>query len=462
MRSLSFYKKVIIAVYVMSMFIVAMDATIINVALSTIGQEFNVPVSATSGVNIGYLVSLAMMLPVAGWLGDRFGSKRMLMLAVSIFTIASLSCGWAQSQAMLNVCRVLQGAGAGLLTPVGMSMLFRTFTPEERPNLSRVLVVPIAIAPALGPVVGGLLVDQLSWRWIFYLNIPIGAIVLVLSGLFIEEYKEPSVGRFDLKGFLFSLPGVGLIIYALIEAPILGWSAPKVFIPFLLGLGFILYLVKIEKETPKPMLNIYLFEDRSFRVMSLIGLFSAAGLFGMLYVFPLLYQNVLGFSAFHTGLTTFPEALGLMVASQLLPWSMKKLGVRRLMLISLFGSMLIFALIALLAEANPWVIRLLMFGVGIFLGHSVTAAQITAFQTISKQQMSQATTLHNVQKRFGGVFGVAILASIIGSQQAADITIVPYQWALAGSAVFIGICFFIGLTYREREKEQVHVQAERA
>ncbi|UOQ48665.1 DHA2 family efflux MFS transporter permease subunit [Gracilibacillus caseinilyticus] len=459
---MSFSKKIIIAVYVMSMFIVAMDATIINVALSTIGEEFNVPVSATSGVNIGYLVSLAMLLPVAGWLGDRFGSKRMLMLAVSIFTIASLCCGWAQSQTMLNVCRVLQGAGAGLLTPVGMSMLFRTFTPEERPKLSRVLVVPVAIAPALGPVVGGYLVDQLSWRWIFYLNIPIGVIVLVLAGLFIEEYKEPSIGRFDVKGFLLSLPGFGLLIYALIEAPILGWAQPKVFIPFLIGLAFLLYLVKWERKIERPMLNLSLFKDNSFRVMSLIGMFSAAGLFGMLYVFPLLYQNVLGFSAFHTGLTTFPEALGLMVASQLLPWSMKKLGVRRLMLLSLLGSMIIFSLIALLAEANPWLIRLLMFGVGIFLGHAVTAAQISAFQHISKHQMSQATTLHNVQKRFGGVFGVALLASIIGSQQTADITMVPYQWALGGSAAFIGICFLIGLAYQEQEKEQVDVQAERA
>ncbi|QST01045.1 multidrug efflux MFS transporter [Pontibacillus sp. ALD_SL1] len=457
----SLYKKMIVTVYVMSMFMVAMDATIVNVALSTIGAEFGVPASATSAVNIGYVVSLAMMLPIAGWMGDRFGSKRVLMSALSTFIMASVLCGFAENQWMLNVFRILQGAGAGFFAPVGMSILFRTFSPEERPKLSRVIIVPIALAPALGPIVGGYLVDALSWRWIFYINVPIGLVALVLMSIYIKERKEASVGRFDLKGFALSLPGLGTLIYALIQAPVKGWSDPQVYLLALVGVVLLIVLVKVELQDQAPMLNLRLFEDQSFRVMSLIGMFSAAGLFGMLYVFPLMYQNALGVSAFQTGLTMFPEALGLMVASQLMPWSLKKLGIRRLMLLSLFGSIVIFTLLALFVEANPWVIRGLMIGVGIFLGHAVTASQITAFQTISKPQMSQATTLHNVQKRFGGVIGVAILASVIGSDSSEASSLVAYQWALGGSAMFIGLCFITMLTFKERKDttEQNEVKA---
>ncbi|MDL4840522.1 DHA2 family efflux MFS transporter permease subunit [Aquibacillus rhizosphaerae] len=459
MKSFSFYKKMIIAVYVMSMFMVAMDATIINVALSTIGDEFGVPASATSAVNIGYLVSIAMMLPIAGWMGDRFGSKRILMIALVIFTGASVLCAMADTQVLLNLFRVLQGIGAGFFAPVGMAILFRTFPPEERPRLSRFLVIPIAVAPAIGPVVGGYLVEELSWRWIFYINVPIGLIAFILIGLYVREYKEPSIGRFDVKGFVLSLPGIGLLIYALIQAPVVGWSQPQVYVMALIGLGLLFVLIKVELTDKAPMLNLRLFEDNSFRIMSVIGMFSAAGLFGMLYVFPLMYQNALGISAFQTGLTTFPEALGLMVASQLMPWSMKKLGVRRLMQLSLLGSIVVFSLIALFVEANQWVIRGLMFGIGIFLGHAVTAAQITAFQSISKPHMSQATTLHNVQKRFGGVIGVALLASILGFQQSGDTNVVPYQIALGGAAFFLVICYLTSFSYKEVKKDRVKAHA---
>lgn len=453
----SFYKKIILTIYVMSMFMVAMDATIINVALSTIGAEFGVPASATSAVNIGYLVSLAVMLPVAGWMGDRFGAKRVLMMALGLFTVSSMLCGLAGSQALLNGFRVLQGAGAGFLAPVGMAILFRTFPVEERPKLSRYIVVPVALAPALGPIVGGYFVDALSWRWIFYINVPFGVLALLLIAVYVRNEALSSVGRFDVKGFLLSLPGFGVLIYALIQAPVRGWGDPQVFVLASLGVGLLLIFVRVELQQKSPMLNLRLFKDQSFRVMSLIGMFSAAGLFGMLYAFPLMYQNALGVSAFETGLTTFPEALGLMVASQVMPWSMKKLGVRRLMLLSLLGSIVVFALIAVFVEANPWVIRGLMFGVGIFLGHAVTAAQINAFQTISKPLMSQATTLNNMQKRFGGVIGVALIAGMIGSGQDSDVALLPYQWALGGAAFFIALCFLTMLTYRESEEK--HAEA---
>ena len=158
-------------VFVAAMFMNIMDITIVNVALPSIGHQFGVAETALDAVAVGYLVSLAVFIPAAGWLGDRFGSKRVLLFAIAVFTGASVLCGLADSLTELVAFRVIQGVGGGMLTPVGMAMLFRTFPPEERVRASSILTVPTAVAPALGPVLGGLLVTDLSWRWVFFVNL---------------------------------------------------------------------------------------------------------------------------------------------------------------------------------------------------------------------------------------------------------------------------------------------------
>ena len=219
-------KIVVSIVYVTAMFMAAMDGTIVNVALPTISNQFHIPPSATSGINVGYLVSIAVFLPMAGWLGDRFGTKKIFLIALSIFTFASVLCGFASNLLALNLFRVFQGAGGGLLTPVGMAMLFRTFSPEERPKVSRSLVLPIAIAPAIGPIIGGILVQQLSWRWVFFINLPLGIITLLFGFMFLVEHKESEAGEIDLPGFLLSAPGFSMLMYALIQGSSIGWSSP--------------------------------------------------------------------------------------------------------------------------------------------------------------------------------------------------------------------------------------------
>ena len=186
-------KVVVSIVYITAMFMAAMDATIVNVALQTISRELQVPASAMGTVNVGYLVSLAVFLPISGWLGDRFGTKRVFLIALFVFTIASALCGMANDITSLNIFRIIQGAGGGLLTPVGMAMLFRTFSPEERPKISRFIILPVAVAPAIGPIIGGFFVDQMSWRWAFYINLPFGIVALLFGLLFLAEHVEKSV-----------------------------------------------------------------------------------------------------------------------------------------------------------------------------------------------------------------------------------------------------------------------------
>ena len=273
-------KFVVAVVYIASMMMSSIDATVVNVALPTLSREFGVSPAEVESVIIGYLVSLAVFIPSSGWLGDRFGYKRILLLALMIFTIASVLCGLAQSLDQLMFFRILQGAGGGLLTPVGMAMLYRTFPPEERVSVARILMFVTVIGPATGPVIGGFIIANWSWRWIFYINFPIGIIALVFGFLFLEENFEPKAGRFDLPGLVLAGVGFGTFMYALSEGPVKGWSSPSILISGTIGVVVLAIFVWHELRTPEPMVKLRIYHNRLFRRMSIVSLFATAGFLG--------------------------------------------------------------------------------------------------------------------------------------------------------------------------------------
>ena len=453
-------KKVVCIVYVAAMFVVAMDATVLNVALQTISQELQVPPAASGALNVGYLVSIAIVLPVAGWLGDKWGTKRTFLLALALFTGASALCGLANNLTALTVFRVVQGIGGGLLTPVGMAMLFRTFPPQERAKVSRALVLPIALAPAVGPIVSGFIVEHLSWRWIFYVNLPVGIPALLFGILYLKEHKEPEAGRLDLPGLLLSAPGLAMMMYALSQGPMQGWNSPVILTTGVIGIILIAALVAVELRVKQPLLDLRLLGDRLFRTTGLVAMFAAAGLLGMLYVFPLMYQNALHASALDTGLTTFPEALGLMLASQLVPWSYPRLGPKCVIIIGLSCTAAIFVLLSMIgSDTNPWLIRSLLFGVGIFLGHTVGAVQIAAFANIPLSSMGRASTWFTVQNRLGPAIGLAILSGILAAAGTSTVNatggmepnLMAYRAALIGAASFLLIGLCVALRIRDSD-----------
>src|SRR3954467_12660766 len=216
------------AIYVLVMFMSVMGGGIVNVALPRLGREFSVPAAHVDTVVVGYLVSLAIFIPVSGWLGDRYGTKPVPLAALVVFTAASALCGAAQSLSQLVFFRVLQGVGGGMLAPVGLAMLFRTFPPAERVRASRILIVPTALAPAIGPVLGGLLVTDISWRWVFYVNVPLGFVGLLFGLFFVGGQRHDDAGRFDLPGFLLSAAGFGAVMYAASEGPAKGWTSTRI------------------------------------------------------------------------------------------------------------------------------------------------------------------------------------------------------------------------------------------
>jgi EmrB/QacA subfamily drug resistance transporter len=402
------------AVFVAGMFLNIMDTTIVNVALPSLGEQFGVGTSSIEWVVVGYLLSLAAFIPASGWIGDRFGTKRTFLFALAVFVGASALCGLAQSLDELVAFRILQGVGGGMLTPVGTAMLYRAFPPAERAKASRVLIIPTVTAPALGPIVGGFLVDHLSWRWIFYVNVPIGVLAFVFGALFLHEHREPRRGRFDLPGFVLSGGGLALILYALGEGPGKGWGSPEIVLTLVLGVAAFVALVRVELTKAHPMLHLRLLRNRLFRSCNVAALFGYGGFIGFLFVMPLYLQEARGLSAFESGLTTFPEALGVLVSSQIAGRVYGYVGPRRLMA---GGLAAVACLMASLTQVglgtNLWVIRLVMFLLGAGMAFVFVPLQAAAFATISPADTGQASAIYSTQRQVAAALGVSILATVL-------------------------------------------------
>ncbi|MFC7342283.1 DHA2 family efflux MFS transporter permease subunit [Saccharopolyspora griseoalba] len=399
--------------YVAAMFMNGMDATIVNVALPALGAEFSVPPSATSLVNVGYLVSLAVCIPISGWLGDRYGTKRVFLTAFGVFVLASALCGMAGDITQLTLARVLQGAGGGVMSPVVLTLLFRAYPPEERIRLSRVLLLPTAVAPALGPVLGGFFVEHLSWRWGFFVNLPVGLAALLFGALLLPEHVESPRKRFDLRGFALAAPGLGLLMFGLEGLAHSGPRAPLPWSAGIAGLILLAALVRAQLRTAQPMLDLRLFADDSFRRASLILFSCVAGFLGTLYGFTLMFQVELGASAWETGLVTLPKAIGLMVASQLVAWVHRRYGPRLLIGGAMLGAAASFAAMNIVGPGDFWLAALVQLASGFFVGAASAELQVVAFSTIDEAATGGASTLFNVQRHVGSALGVAVTASVL-------------------------------------------------
>jgi EmrB/QacA subfamily drug resistance transporter len=408
-------KVAVSVVYVAAMFMTIMDATIVNVALPTIGRDFNVPSTSVAGVSIYFLVSLAVFMSVSGWLGDRLGGKRVLLGAIVVFTVASALCGLAQSLAELEIFRVLQGVGGGMMAPVGLAMLFRVFPPAERVRAAGILTVPTTFAPALGPVLGGLLVTELSWRWVFYVNVPLGILALAFGALFLQGGHALRPGRFDAAGFALAGGGLGLLMYGVSEGPVRGWGSGVVLATVLSGAVLLGVLVIAELRRRQPLIDLRLLGNRLFRSCNGVMVLSSAAFLGTLYVVSLFFQDGRHLSALAAGLSIFPEAFGVMAGAQLASRLVyPRLGPRRNIAIGLVAVAASIGLMTLVgSQTSLWWMRLLMFCLGLAMGQVFVPAQAAAFATISPEATGRASTLFNVVRQLGSAAGVAVLTTAI-------------------------------------------------
>ncbi len=441
-------------VYVSAMFMAIMDITIVNVTLPKLASQFGVSPAHIDGVVVGFLVSLAIFIPASGWLGDRFGMRRMLLLAIVIFTGASALCGLSQSLTQLVIFRILQGVGGGMLTPIGMALLYRTFPPAERVRAARILIVPTAFAPALGPVLGGLLVTDVSWRWVFFVNLPIGLAALVFGFLFLQESREPDAGRFDVGGFLLAGAGLPALMYALSEGPARGWTSPLIVATGLGGLALLSALVRYELRVDTPMIDLRLIGNRMFRTATVVLFITMAAFLGSLYVVALFFQDGLGLTALNAGLSTFPEALGVMVGVQVATRLYPYVGPRRLMVAGLTGvAVLALAMTGVGFATSLWVPRIIMFFLGYSIAHVFSPVQAAAFATISPAATGRGSTLFNTARQVGSALGVAMLTTVMSAVGVVHVVhghprphLAAFHWAFAAAAVVALVAARFALT----------------
>ncbi len=414
------YKWIVGIVFVFGLFMDLLDMTIVNVALPTLARDFDAGTTSIQWVVTGYLLALAVFIPVSGWVGDRFGTKKTFMFALAVFTLGSLLSGLAWSIESLIAFRVLQGVGGGMLTPVGTAMLFRAFPPAERAAAAAVLVIPTVVAPASGPVLGGYLVEFHSWRWIFLINIPVGVLGIIVSGLLLREHVQERPGRLDVPGFLLASGGLASLLYALAEAGSRGFDDTRVVAFGLAGLALLAVFAAVELRTPEPMIDMRLFRDKLFRAANTVQLVGYAGFAGALFLLPLLLQAEMGLSPLQSGLTTFPQALGVVSMAQPAGRLYKRIGPRRMMMAGMgLASLntLLFLLVDL--ETAQWWIRGLMFMRGWSFALILVPLQAATFATIRLQDTGRASAVFNAGRQVAASFGVALLATVLTNRMTA-------------------------------------------
>ena len=440
------YKWIVAAVWFCGIFLDILDMALVNVALPELGREFHATTASLAWVVLGYLLSLAVFIPASGWIGDRFGTRRVFLFALAMFTFASALCGQAQSLGQLVAFRVLQGVGGGMLVPVGAAMLFRAFPPIERAKAATVLFAGASTVGALGPVLSGWLVTNVSWRWIFYVNLPVGVLGFTIGFLFLREERVGIAGKFDLRGFVLSGAGLALLLYALSQAPEQGWRSPQVLATGVAGIVLIVLLVVVETRVPQPLLALRLHRERMFRNASVAMAFTFGSFAGVAFLMPLYLQTLRGFTPLESGLTTFPQALGAIVSSRFVGGLYHRVGPRRLIvfgMLAMSAATLPLAFIGL--HTSLWEIRTIMFARGIFIAFLFVPLQAATYANVTPVDTGRATAIFTTQRQVAAAFGVATLATVLTSGiNAANAGVTDPQALAQGTLSGFHLAFVVG------------------
>jgi EmrB/QacA subfamily drug resistance transporter len=402
------------SVTVMGAFMSILDTTMVNVAIPTLVRSFRTSLSNVQWVTTGYILALAVVIPLTRWAADRFGTKRVWLLSVFLFTMGSLLCGLSWSLPTLIVSRVIQGLGGGMIMPTGQTILAREAGPNRLGRVMTVVGVPQFLAPLLGPVAGGLVLSAASWRWIFFINLPIGLIALIRGRKILEPGELGTPERIDFLGMALLSPGFALLIYGIAEFGNTGQLSTVVSSTFLGGL-FLLGLFAVHAlRVDRPLLDIRLWKNRSLAAATSVLFIFSSGLQAAVLSVQLYYQIGRGYSPLHAALLLAPGALGAMIALPFAGTLMDRRGARDVVPIGLTVivlSILPFTQItprtSLLVLSGFWFVR------GMGLAATGTPTNAATYATLQRSQIPGATTINNIAMRVGNSFGVAIGAAIL-------------------------------------------------
>jgi EmrB/QacA subfamily drug resistance transporter len=439
-----------------------LDTTIVNVALSRLGIELHTSIATIQWVVTAYLLSLAAVIPVSGWAGRRYGAKRVYLTSLVLFTAGSILCGVASSATELIVFRVLQGIGGGLILPVGQLMMAQAAGPKRMGRVMSVVAVPAMLAPIFGPALGGLILDNASWRWIFFVNVPIGIVAFVLALRGLPKSEREDAGRLDVLGLALIGVGMPLVTYGLAEIGSTGgFSLTKVIAPIVGGLGLVVLFVLHARRVPRPLLDVRLYARRTFAAASITTFCLAAALFGAMILMPLYYQQVRGEDVLVTGLLVGPQGLGAAMAMPISGRLTDRIGGGPLAVFGVIVTALTTIPFGLIGAHTPIAtLSIWMFLRGIGIGFAFMPAMAAAFAALKRSELSDATPQMNVLQRLGGSIGTAVLAVVLQrALVAAPHPLTPSRMAGAYSTAF---WWSFGITALAIVPSIVLLRAERA
>jgi DHA2 family multidrug resistance protein len=415
-------KWIVAMTVILPTFIEIMDTSVVNVSLPHIQGSLNAGLDEVTWVLTSYMVSNAIIIPITGWLAGIFGRKRYLIFSILLFTVSSIACGAAPSLRILIIARVLQGLGGGGLQPLSQAILLESFPVEEHGLAMAVFGVGVVLAPILGPIAGGWITDTLSWRWVFYINVPIGVLAVILALMFIYDppyIRKSIIGRIDYWGLGLIAVGIGSLQILLDKGEREDWFESHLIISLsvIAAVALTLFIIR-ELRSQNPVVNLRVFRDRTFAIGNLIMFTGFFCFFGSIVMLPLYLQNLMGYTAFWAGLVLGPGAIASLcimpVAGVLIKKGVKPRGLLALGLFTLSCSLWLMSGFNLEADfvavAWPRVVQAL--GLGLFF---VPVAAAT-YVNISREEIGNATGIFNLVRNIGGSFGVAIATTVLSQR----------------------------------------------
>jgi len=391
-----------------------LDTTVVNVAINTLSRDFHTSLTTIQWIATGYTLALATVIPITGWAADRFGTKRLYMLSISLFLFGSVLSGLAWSATSLIAFRVLQGLGGGMLMPAGMTILTRAAGPSRVGRVMSIIGVPMLLGPILGPILGGWLVDDVSWRWIFFINLPIGLIALVAALRVLPRDESTPGERFDTLGLLLLSPSLALIIYGLAQTSSHGFGGTQTLIPALIGIALLASFIVHELRTREPLIDLRLFLNRTFTTASLTLVLTIVSVFGAMLLMPLYFQAVRGESALQSGLLLVPQGLGAMLVMPIAGQLTDRVGVGKIVPFGL--TLVIVSALGLtrLSGSTSYVeISVWMFIMGMGMGGSMMPIFSGAMQQLRRAAIARASTTLNILQQVAASIGTAVMTVLL-------------------------------------------------
>jgi EmrB/QacA subfamily drug resistance transporter len=401
-----------------------LDITVVNVALPTFQAEFGTPDSPVAYSTVAwtvtaYTLALATVIPLTGWAADRFGTKRLYMTAIFLFTAGSALCATATSIDMLIGFRVLQGLGGGMLMPLGMTIMTRAAGPHRMGRLMAILGVPMLLGPIAGPILGGWLIQVASWHWIFLINVPLGVIALVYARFALAKDEVHPSESLDLLGVALMSPGLALFLFGVSSLPAEGgdFTAPRVWLSMLAGVLLMAAFVWHSFRPEHPLLDLRLFRDRNLTVSIVTMFLFGAAFFGGLLLVPTYFQQIRGESTLHAGLLVAPQGLGAMVTMPIAGRLVDKLPVGRIVPVGL--ALIVVGMFGLtqITSTTPYLLIIAMLVVmGFGMGGTMMPLFTTALRTLTGNQVARGSTLLNITQQIASSCGVATMSVILTNQ----------------------------------------------